>query len=71
MKYIRNYNEYRDRESLVTFMSAYDNGDLPDGAWQAMLEDGAEEFTRTTGIQIEPIDAFHEYLASLDDDDEI
>lgn len=59
------YQASKHRDQLVGFMSAYDHDDLSDGAWQAMLEDGAKEFTKATGIQIDSFDAFHEYINSL------
>lgn len=49
------------RDTLIAYLSAFDNKDLPDGAWQAMLEDGAKAFSEDFGISIEPFDAFMEY----------
>lgn len=56
------YRATNHRDSLLGFMSAYDNSNLSDGAWQAMLEDGAKAFSKEFGISIEPFDAFMEYV---------
>lgn len=56
------YHAAAHRDTLIATLSAYDNSDLPDGAWQAMLEDGAKAFTKAYGISIEPFDAFMEYV---------
>lgn len=56
------YDATQHRDSLIGFMSAYDNDDLSDGAWQAMLEDGAKAFSKHFGIRIDPFDAFMEYV---------
>ncbi len=47
---------------LVGFLVAYDNDDLSDGAWQAVLEDGAKAFSQAYGIRIDPFDGFMEYV---------
>ena len=56
------YDAGAHRDTLIGFMSAYDNDDLPDGAWQAMLEDGAKAFSKEFEIHIDPYDAFMEYV---------
>jgi len=33
-------------KELVAFMAPYDHDELPDGAWFAMLEDGAREYLK-------------------------
>lgn len=56
-----------DRElhgpGLVGFMAAFDDDDLSNGAWQAMLEDGGRAYADEFGVDIDGFDAFHEYLA--------
>lgn len=56
------YSAPKHRNALIGYMSAYDNDDLSDGAWQAMLEDGAKAFSKEFGIRIDPFDAFMEYV---------
>lgn len=49
-------------QGLVDFMQAFDNDDLSDGAWQAMLEDGGDAYAETFGVKISGYDAFMEYV---------
>lgn len=56
------YHAGAHRDLLISTLAAYDNSDLSDGAWQAMLEDGAKAFSEAYGISIEPFDAFMEYV---------
>ncbi len=56
------YHAAAHRDLLIGTLSAYDNDDLSDGAWQAMLEDGAKAFTQAYGIRIDPFDGFMEYV---------
>lgn len=44
------------------FMEAFDNDELPDGAWWAVLEDGAREANQHFKIKRDPFDAVHAYL---------
>jgi len=34
---------------LCSYLQVYDNDDLPDGAWQAMIEDGVDAFNEDYG----------------------
>lgn len=54
-------DEKKKRE-MFAFMSGNDDGEAPDGAWQQMLEDAAEEWGRQNGIEIDGFDAFMEYI---------
>lgn len=49
-------------DEFVAFMGAFDNEDMPDGAWWQMLEDGAEAFFKRHGIKGDPNSAVHQYL---------
>ena len=50
------------RESLFGFMSAFDDEEAPDGAWQAMLEEGAQAWADENGEDIDTHDAFMAYV---------
>lgn len=58
------YNKVAHQQGLVDFLQAWDMDDLPDGAWQAMLEEGAEAYSDEFGISIDPHDAFIEYCTA-------
>lgn len=60
------YNSLKHRESLYNFISGWMEGmdDLPDGAWQAVIEEGVEEFSKHYLIDIDSNDGFHEYLSA-------
>lgn len=49
-------------QSLVDFVSAYDNSDLPDGAWWDMLEEGVAAWSDWAGVRIDPHDGVLEYV---------
>jgi hypothetical protein len=49
------------RQSLIDFVSAYDNDDLPDGAWWAVMEEGVEAWSSYSGVSIDPHDGVLEY----------
>jgi hypothetical protein len=58
-------NSYDEME-LVGFLSAFDDDDLPDGAWWAVLESGAEAFIHEYGVKgKDENDLVHEYLQAL------
>lgn len=59
------YNRKQHQQGLVDFLRAFDLDDLPDGAWQAYLEEGAVLYSDEFGIQIEPNDAFFEYIEGV------
>ena len=58
------YNRKQHQQGLVDFMRAWDMDDLPDGAWQAYLEEGAEVYSDEFLIAIDPHDAFIEYCTA-------
>lgn len=49
-------------DDFIAFMNAYDNDDLPDGAWWQMLEDGALQWWREKDNYLDPTDTVHFYL---------
>jgi hypothetical protein len=53
--------EFKMNEMLA-YMAAHDDGDAPDGAWFAMLEDAAEKWGRNNGISVDGYDAVMKYL---------
>lgn len=50
------------KDTLMGYMSACDHDDAPDGAWQGMLEDGAEMWAEEEGISIDTHEAFLMYV---------
>lgn len=55
------YNRKHHQQGLVDFLQAWDIADLPDGAWQAYLEEGAKAYSDEFQIDIDPHEAFLEY----------
>lgn len=53
------------KTQMYAYMSAHDDDDMPDGAWQAMLEDAAKEWARKNGEEVDGHDAFMEYLRAV------
>lgn len=49
------------RQEMLAYMAAHDDDDTPDGAWQAILEDAAEEWGRNNGVDVDGFDAFMDY----------
>lgn len=47
---------------FVGYMEAFDNDDMPDGAWFQMLEDAATEFMKMNKIKGDSNSAVHLYL---------
>ena len=47
---------------LFDFLEAYDHDDLPDGAWQAMIEDGVKDFNDAFEANVDPFDGFMAYI---------
>lgn len=62
------YDKRFHRVGLVAFVSAWDMDDLPDGAWQCMIEEGVQAWADEYGVSIDPNDGFHEYLKGRDSD---
>lgn len=52
----------KTKEEMFAYMDAWDHPNTPDGAWQAMLEEAAEEWGRANNIEVDGFDAFMEYL---------
>jgi len=50
------------KAQMYAYMSAMDNDDLPDGAWQACLEDAAKEWGNMNGVEVDTHDAFIGYI---------
>lgn len=50
---------------LFDFLIAYDHDDLPDGAWQAMIEDGVKDFNDEFGAFVDPYEGFMAYVEQL------
>lgn len=56
-------NDKYSTDSLVGFLEAFDDEDLPDGAWWAMLEEGAESFAEFNNLKNYDANSMvHEYL---------
>lgn len=64
------YDRETHGQGLMDFMQAWDDPDLEDGAWQAMLEEGGEAYADAFGIDIDGYDAFQEYMALSADADQ-
>jgi hypothetical protein len=65
---VMNKSSNYTREDLTEFLYAFDIDDLPDGAWWAVLEEGAEAFIRERKLKsIDAIDLVHEYLEAQND----
>jgi len=50
------------KNDLFHYMQANDDSDLPQGAWQAMLEDAVEAYNNQHGTNFDPYDMFMEYI---------
>lgn len=57
------YNREIHGQGLVEFMTAFDDPDLADGAWQSMLEDGGDAYAEEFQVAIDGYTAFIEYVA--------
>lgn len=55
------------KEQLFLWMEDFDNAELPDGAWQAVLEDAVTTFNEENNTQFDPLDSFLEYVQWLSD----
>lgn len=53
-------------EELYAFLQAFDNDDLPDGAWQAMIEDGVRAWNNDKSAKRDPFDTFLQYVAETE-----
>jgi len=57
----------KKHEKVFYYMESWDDGNLPDGAWWAMLEDGVKCFNEEHGTKYDPFDTVHEYVAFMSD----
>jgi len=55
----------RLRAEFMAHMAAFDHDDMPDGAWFAMLEEGAGAFMRQHKLRGDRNDGAHQYLRQL------
>lgn len=64
------YSKEKHRSSLVPFLEGWMGGfddDLPDGAWQAIIEEGVAEWATINRVRIDTLDGFMEYLEARND----
>lgn len=47
---------------MIEAMKLADDDSLPDGAWQARLQEAAEEWGRRNGVNVDGFDAFIDYV---------
>jgi len=50
------------KTELFGFLSAFDDDSAPDGAWQAMIEDGVIAWNEDNKTNLDPFDTFHAYV---------
>lgn len=50
------------QDEFYGFMKIYDNEELPDGAWWALLEEAASSFIKLHKLKVDSNDATHQYL---------
>lgn len=55
------------KEQLYLWMEDFDNAELPDGAWQAALEDAVKTFNEENDTHYDPFESFLEYTRWLID----
>jgi len=51
-----------DEDELYWFIDALNDDDMPDGAWWALLEEGAKNFNNEYGTDYDPFECVHGYL---------
>lgn len=51
-------------EELMEMMWAADDDDLPDGAWQAVIEDAVTMYNQMRGTEFDPFEAWLYYIES-------
>lgn len=69
-KKLEPYSTDKHRSSLVPFLDGWmhcDDDDLPDGAWQAIIEEGVAEWATINRVRIDTLDGFMEYLEARSD----
>lgn len=55
------------KDTLFAFLQAFDDDSLPDGAWQAMIEDGVTAWNEAEKANLDPFENFLEYVAETED----
>ncbi len=55
-------------KELYDFLEAYDDDSLPDGAWQALLMEGVEQFNIAYNKDIDPHEGFMAYVQDTYED---
>lgn len=48
-------------DSLIKYIETFDDDDLPDGAWQCMIEDSVEMYNEANNTKYNPTDVFIYY----------
>ncbi len=52
---------------LFAFLQIFDDDDLPDGAWQAKIEDGVEEWNKDhPTAKLDPFDTWLAYIKACE-----
>ena len=64
-QYLSDYEHVPD--GIEDFLEAWNNDELPDGAWWAMLEEGVTAYNEVEGTRVDPNDGVHAYLARRHD----
>src|SRR6478752_9383488 len=60
--YVYSLMALSNKQKLFNYMETHDDNDMPDGAWQAMLQGAVEEFNEDNGTNHDPYDMFLEYV---------
>ena len=51
-----------DKAALVAYLEAWDDDDLSDAMWQAMIEEGVKFYNNDNGTNIDPFDGWLIYI---------
>jgi len=51
-------------EGFLEFLEAWDDDTLPDGAWQALLEEGVDAYNQEHDANIDSYEGFMAYVES-------
>ncbi len=57
-----NHGQKAMNNALFDFLADHDLDDLPDGAWQQMIEDAVEEWNRLFKTKYDPYDTWLAYI---------
>lgn len=52
------------KEKIFAYMDSLNNHELPDGAWQAQLEEAVVSYNDAMGTNFDPYDTFIDYCLS-------